>query len=225
MMGKTDKIISKLEEQGLMPLFYHDELEICVSILKALYAAGVRIVEYTNRGDAALENFKALKEIAVAEMPELFLGIGTIKNKKAAKSFIHAGADFLVSPALAEDVYETADKNNVLWIPGCMTPTEILKAEDLGLSLVKLFPGNVLGPGYVKAIRSLFPAMHFMPTGGVETNEANISEWFASGVCAVGMGSNLISAEVIKQKNYDGITTNAATVLAIINKIKSSAKN
>ena len=223
-MDKRTAITEKLNEQGLMPLFFNADVEVSRSVLKALYTAGVRIVEYTNRGEAALENFKALKTLADAEMPGLFLGIGTIKDEQAANVFINAGADFLVSPALAEDVFDVAYNNKILWIPGCMTPTEILKAEGFGLSLVKLFPGNVLGPGYVHAIKELFPAMQFMPTGGVETSEENLAAWFASGVCAVGMGSKLITTQLLKEKNYDSISKNAKAVLDTVQQIKSSEK-
>lgn len=219
-MDKRDQIIQKLNEQGLMPLFFNADETVSIEVLKALYASGVRIVEYTNRGAEALNNFKQMKKIASAEMPELFLGIGTIKTEQAANTFIDAGADFLVSPALAEDVFDVAYNNKTLWIPGCMTPTEVLKAENFGLNLVKLFPGNALGPDFVKAIRDLFPEMQFMPTGGVDTTLENIGEWFAAGVCAVGMGSKLITNEILKNKNYGDITTKTKAVLDIIQKIK-----
>ncbi|MEO5942029.1 MAG: bifunctional 4-hydroxy-2-oxoglutarate aldolase/2-dehydro-3-deoxy-phosphogluconate aldolase [Ferruginibacter sp.] len=217
-MDKRDAIILKLKEQRLMPLYFHADETVSIEVMKALYDSGVRLIEYTNRGEAALKNFTAMKVVAEKNYPDLFLGAGTIKDEKAAEQFIEAGADFLISPALAEDVYDIAYSNKILWIPGCMTPTEILKAEQFGLALVKLFPGNILGPGYVQAIKDLFPAMSFMPTGGVDTTEENLKEWFAAGVCAVGMGSKLISKEIMQQKNYIEITTQAAQIL---NKIKA----
>ncbi|MEO7044216.1 MAG: bifunctional 4-hydroxy-2-oxoglutarate aldolase/2-dehydro-3-deoxy-phosphogluconate aldolase [Ferruginibacter sp.] len=217
-MDKRDAIIVKLKEQRLMPLYFHADETVSIDVMKALYDSGVRLIEYTNRGEAALKNFTAMKIVAEKNYPDLFLGAGTIKDEKAAQQFIEAGADFLISPALAEDVYDIAYSNKILWIPGCMTPTEILKAEQFGLSLVKLFPGNILGPGYVQAIKDLFPSMSFMPTGGVDTTDENLKEWFASGVCAVGMGSKLISKEILQQKNYEQITTQATHIL---NKIKA----
>lgn len=218
-MDKRTAIIKALKEQAMLPLYYHPEAEVCVALMQHLYNAGVRLIEFTNRGDHALANFKEMK--AAAESLEgLYIGIGTIKDEYAAESFIEAGADFLISPALAENVYDAAYSNKVLWIPGCMTPTEILKAESMGINLVKLFPGNVLGPGYVSAIKDLFPGMMFMPTGGVETTKENLSEWFASGVVAVGMGSKLITKKLLEEKNYQAIQSSAAEVLATIQSLK-----
>ncbi len=217
-MDKRDAIIVKLKEQRLMLLYFHTDENVSIDVMKALYDSGVRLIEYTNRGETALKNFTAMKVVAEKNYSDLFLGAGTIKDEKAAEQFIQAGADFLVSPALAENVYDTAYSNKILWIPGCMTPTEILKAEQCGLSLVKLFPGNILGPGYVQAIKDIFPAMSFMPTGGVDTTDENLKEWFDAGVCAVGMGSKLICKEILQQKNYEKITTQATHIL---NKIKA----
>lgn len=218
-MDKRTAIIDTLKQQGLMPLYFHADADTCVSLMHSLYKAGVRLIEFTNRGAEALENFKTMKA-AAGKLDGLYIGIGTIKNSGAADKFIEAGADFLISPALAEDVYDAAYSSKTLWIPGCMTPTEILKAENLGISLVKLFPGNVLGPGYVSAIKDLFPDMMFMPTGGVETSRENLGEWFASGVVAVGMGSKLITKKLLEEKNYDAIQQSAAEVLNTIQSIK-----
>ncbi|MBS1495792.1 MAG: bifunctional 4-hydroxy-2-oxoglutarate aldolase/2-dehydro-3-deoxy-phosphogluconate aldolase [Bacteroidetes bacterium] len=217
-MDKRDLIIAKLKEQRLMPLFFHADAKVCMDTMEALYHSGVRLIEYTNRGAEALQNFSAMKEVAEKKYTDLYVGAGTIKDAHQAELFIKAGADFLISPAVAEDVYDIAYNNKILWIPGCMTPTEILKAEQFGLALVKLFPGNVLGPGYVQAINDLFPSMNFMPTGGVDTTIENLKEWFDAGVCAVGMGSKLISKSILQQKDYAGITKLAAEILG---KIKS----
>jgi 2-dehydro-3-deoxyphosphogluconate aldolase/(4S)-4-hydroxy-2-oxoglutarate aldolase len=158
---------------------------------------------------------------AAEGMPGLYLGVGTIKTDKAAQSFIDVGADFLISPAMAEEVYEAAYSNKVLWIPGCMTPTEILKAEQFGVELVKLFPGNVLGPSFVQAVKELFPQMKFMPTGGVDTSVENLSAWFKAGVTAVGMGSKLISKEAMEGDNFNAIQEQAANLLTTIQSIKN----
>lgn len=224
-MDKRAEIVTTLTHQGLMPLFFNADTDVSIEVLRSLYVAGIRIVEYTNRGAEALANFKIMKALALKEMPELYLGIGTIKTQHQANAFIDAGADFLVSPALAEDVFDAAYNSKTLWIPGCMTVTEILKAESFGLQLVKLFPGNVLGASFVSAIKDIFPAMQFMPTGGVDTTTENISQWFASGVCAVGMGSKLISNALITQKDYKQITTNTQSVLNIISSIKKGNQN
>lgn len=203
----------------MLPLYYHPDAEVCIAIMQHLYDAGVRLIEFTNRGEHAFRNFKLMKAEA-DKLDGLYIGIGTIKDANAAEKYIDEGADFLISPALAEDVYDAAYSNKTLWIPGCMTPTEILKAESLGINLVKLFPGNVLGPGYVAAIKGLFPNMMFMPTGGVETTKENLSEWFASGVVAVGMGSKLITQQMLEEKKYNAIQQLTAEVLSTIKSIK-----
>ena len=219
-MDKRADILKMLNEQGLMPLFFHADPNVCTDLLKVLYDAGVRIVEFTNRGEKALENFALMKACAVKDYPDLYLGAGTIKNADDANKFIDAGADFLVSPALAEDVLTVAQKHNRLWIPGCMTPTEILRAENMGLHFVKIFPGNVLGTPFISAIRELFPKMSFMPTGGVETSEQNLRTWFDAGVTAVGMGSKLIDVKSLVDRDYSKISVNTKSVLETIKIIK-----
>ena len=218
-MDKRSTIITALKEQAMLPLFYHEDAEVCVTLMQHLYKAGIRLIEFTNRGRLAFDNFKQMKA-AAEKLEGLYIGIGTIKDANTAEKYIEAGADFLISPALAEDVYDAAYSNKVLWIPGCMTPTEILKAENLGINLVKLFPGNVLGPGYVSAIKDLFPNMMFMPTGGVETTKENLGDWFASGVIAVGMGSKLITKKLLEEKDYELIEKNTAAVLSTIKSVK-----
>ncbi len=218
-MDKRTAIIKSLKEQGMLPLFYHPDAGVCVSLMQHLYNAGIRLIEFTNRGDHAFDNFKRMRA-AAEKLEGLHIGIGTIKDAYTAEKYIEEGADFLISPALAEDVYDAAYSNKTLWIPGCMTPTEILKAETLGINLVKLFPGNVLGPGYVSAIKDLFPEMMFMPTGGVDTTKENLSEWFASGVIAVGMGSKLITKQLLEEKKYEAIQQATAEVLSTIKSLK-----
>ncbi len=218
-MDKRELIKGILKEQRLMPLFYHSDESTSIGLMQALYRSGVRLIEYTNRGDQALSNFSAMKKEADSNLPGLYLGAGTIKSDDVANKFIDAGADFLISPALAEEVYDVAYSNKILWIPGCMTPTEILKAEQYGISLVKLFPGNILGPSFVQAIRELFPAMSFMPTGGVETSQENLKSWFDAGVVAVGMGSKLLTKHYIENKSYDRLTADAKRVLGILKEL------
>jgi 2-dehydro-3-deoxyphosphogluconate aldolase/(4S)-4-hydroxy-2-oxoglutarate aldolase len=192
---------------------------VSLGILKALYNGGVRIVEYTNRGENALANFKALRKVVNKDMPGLLLGIGTIKTKKQAKKFIEAGADFIVAPTINEEVGEITQNENLLWIPGCMTPTEIACAEGFGAEIVKIFPGNVLGPSYISAIKELFPGLKFMPTGGVEAEEKNLIGWFDAGVVAVGMGSKLISKQASDNKEFEQIKTSAANAMDLIKRI------
>lgn len=220
-MGKKDVLLALIPQQGILPLYFDKDSMVSIEVLKALYSAGIRAVEYTNRGQAALQNFKAMRRICDTELKGMYLGIGTIKNGEMARTFIDAGTDYIISPGLVEEVASLADKNNMLWVPGCMTPTEIIRAETLGAAMIKLFPGNILGTGFVSAIKEIFPGLLFMPTGGVELNKDNIAEWFKAGVCAVGMGSKLITRSLLEAKNYAQITAATKEVLAIIQSIKS----
>jgi 2-dehydro-3-deoxyphosphogluconate aldolase/(4S)-4-hydroxy-2-oxoglutarate aldolase len=216
-MDKKAAILKLIPEQGILPLYFNKDAEVSVDILHALYAAGIKTIEYTNRGEAALKNFAKLREVCDKELGGMYLGIGTIKDTAGAQSFIDAGADYIISPGLVDEVVETADKANVLWIPGCMTPSEIIKAENLGAKVIKLFPGNVLGPSFLSAVKAVFPNLLFMPTGGVELTKESIGGWFKAGVCAVGMGSQLISAAVMEGKKYAELTESTKQAIAIVN--------
>ncbi|MEO6813520.1 MAG: bifunctional 4-hydroxy-2-oxoglutarate aldolase/2-dehydro-3-deoxy-phosphogluconate aldolase, partial [Ginsengibacter sp.] len=163
-MEKKEELLKRIPEQGVLPLYFYKDAEVSIEVLKALYKAGIRMVEYTNRGEAALQNFKKMREVRDKELKDLYLGIGTIKNAQMAEIYIEAGADFIICPGLIEKVAEAADKNKMLWIPGCMTPSEIIRAETLGAKMIKLFPGNILGPEFMSAIKALFPDLMFMPT-------------------------------------------------------------
>ncbi len=221
-MNKKQKVLEQLLGQKLLPLFYHDNESTSIKILQALYDAGIRTVEYTNRGENALANFSAMKSLVDSNWPGLHLGIGTIKNKVQAIQFIQAGADYVICPSMNEEVASVTHDANLLWIPGCMTATEIAAAENAGASLVKIFPGSLLGPGYIHAIKDIFPGLKFMPTGGVEAEKENLMAWFASGVVAVGMGSKLVSKELIAENNFSGITKLTQEALALVNEIAIS---
>ncbi|MDB5116669.1 MAG: bifunctional 4-hydroxy-2-oxoglutarate aldolase/2-dehydro-3-deoxy-phosphogluconate aldolase [Mucilaginibacter sp.] len=216
-MDKKETILKLIPEQGILPLYFNKDVEVSVNILHALYAAGIKTIEYTNRGEAALKNFASLREVCDKELGGMYLGIGTIKNAKDAQSFIDAGADYIISPGLVDEVVEVSNKNDVLWVPGCMTPSEIIKAENLGAKVIKLFPGNVLGPSFLSAVKAVFPNLLFMPTGGVELTKESIGGWFKAGVCAVGMGSQLISASVMEGKKYAELTESTKQAIAIVN--------
>lgn len=220
-MTKTEEIIHQIREQGLLPLFYHEDADVCFEVVNALYAAGIRIIEFTNRGKNALENFKQLLKRRENEWPDLLLAIGTIKNEEEAEMCMHAGADFIICPGVVKEVGRKIQDADKLWIPGCMTTTEIMLAEDCGARLVKLFPGSLLGPGYLKAIKDLFPNIDFMPTGGVEVEAENIKAWFDAGVCAVGMGSKLISKDILLNKDFKKITRLTKEALGIIKEVKT----
>ncbi len=201
-MEKKDALLKLIPEQGILPLYFYKDMEVSLQVLRALYNAGIRAVEYTNRGEAALQNFKTMRELCDRELKGMYLGIGTIKNADMAQTFIDAGTDFIICPGLIEEVAQEADKINMLWVPGCMTPSEIIHAENMRAKMIKLFPGNILGTGFMSAIKELFPQLLFMPTGGVDLDRENIAQWFKAGVSAVGMGSKLVSKQLLEQKDY-----------------------
>jgi len=203
MNSKKEHSLNQILEQGTLPLFFYKDPEVSLEITRTIYKAGVRVFEYTNRGPEALENFKLLRKLATEEMPDLELGIGTIKSVKEAQDFLEAGADFLVSPIVNPKVGQMAYEADMLWIPGCMTPTEIFTAQENHAALIKLFPANILGEAFLTSIKELFPGQLFIPTGGVDLTKENISGWFKAGVSAVGLGSKLISKKVMEGKLYD----------------------
>jgi len=219
-MSKTQQISDAIIKQGMLPLYFNSSEEVSLDVLKAIYRAGVKAVEYTNRGDAALANFKKMVALRNAEMPGLLLGVGTIKNMQQATDYMAAGADFLVSPGFVPDVAAYCVSNDIFYAPGCMTPSEIIAAENAGIKFIKLFPGNMLGPEFLTTIKDIFPKLLFMPTGGVDTTKENIEGWFKAGVCAVGMGSKLISKKLMEAKDYGTIETETKKVLELIGSIK-----
>jgi 2-dehydro-3-deoxyphosphogluconate aldolase / (4S)-4-hydroxy-2-oxoglutarate aldolase len=209
-------LLQLIPQQGILPLYFNKDVRTSIELLKALYTAGIRTVEYTNRGEAALANFKQMKKVCETELKDMYLGVGTIKNGAMAQTFIDAGCDYIICPGLVQSVAKVADANSMLWVPGCMTPSEIIAAETLGAKMIKLFPGNIIGMAFMGAVKELFPNLLFMPTGGVDTTTENIEGWFKAGVCAVGMGSKLVSKEVMANKQYDLLIEETKKVMAII---------
>jgi 2-dehydro-3-deoxyphosphogluconate aldolase/(4S)-4-hydroxy-2-oxoglutarate aldolase len=219
-MSQTKKIADAIIAQGILPLYFNPSEEVSLEVLKAIYRAGIKAVEYTNRGEAALSNFKKMVALRNADMPGLLLGVGTIKNMQHAKDYLSAGANFLVSPGFVPDVAAHCVANDIFYAPGCMTPTEIIAAENAGIGFIKLFPGNMLGPEFLSGIKDIFPKLLFMPTGGVDTTRENIEGWYKAGVCAVGMGSKLISKKLMETKDYATIEEETRKVLDLIATIK-----
>ena len=218
-MSNKKIILQSILDQGMLPLFYWESPTVSVEITRTLYKAGVRALEYTNRGKAALENFRLLKKTFSTEAPDLYLGIGTIKTVEEAKAFIEAGADFIVAPIVNTEVAALTARTEMLWIPGCMTPTEIHQAQQLKAAVIKIFPANILGPEFVSSIRELFPGQLFIPTGGVELNRNNIDAWFKAGVCAVGMGSKLISKDILMNEQYDLLYQHTVKALELVKSV------
>lgn len=219
-MSRTNRVSDAIVAQGILPLYFNPSEEVSLETLRAIYRAGIKAVEYTNRGEAALANFKSMVAVRNAEMPGLLLGVGTIKNLRQAEDYLAAGADFLVSPGFVPEVAAHCVAGDVFYAPGCMTPTEIIAAENAGIHFIKLFPGNMLGPEFLSSIKEIFPKLLFMPTGGVDTTRENISAWFKAGVCAVGMGSKLISKKLMEAKDYAAMEADTRNVLEIIHAVR-----
>lgn len=215
-MKTKERAIAAIIEQGVLPLFFYEDAEVSLEIIRTLYRSGIRVVEYTNRGSEALENFRYLVHALESEMQDLYLGIGTIKNIEEGKAFIAAGAHFIVCPVMDLKVGLMAQESGLLWIPGCFTPSEINMAHQNHAAIIKLFPANLLGPGYLNAIRDLFPGQQFIPTGGVEIEAENIHSWFKAGVCAVGMGSKLISKEILTTKDFSALEVLTKQTLSLV---------
>jgi 2-dehydro-3-deoxyphosphogluconate aldolase/(4S)-4-hydroxy-2-oxoglutarate aldolase len=220
MSNRIQQVTDAIRAQGILPLYYHADADVSREVLQAIYRAGIRAVEYTNRGEAALRNFSQLIALRDETMKDLLLGVGTIKSLSDAEQYVQAGADFLVSPGFVQAVADYAATKGMFYAPGCMTPSEIIAAENSGLRFIKLFPGNLLGPEFLSGIRDIFPKLLFMPTGGVDTTRENISGWFGAGVCAVGMGSKLISKKLMEARDYATMENDTRQVLALIQSIK-----
>ncbi len=215
------EVVQQMKESGMVPLFYHPDIEVAKSVLKACYDGGARLMEFTNRGDFALEIFTDLIKYALAELPGMILGVGSVTDAAAASQYMLAGANFVVTPVFREDIAIVCNRRKVLWSPGCGSLTEIATAEEMGCELVKLFPGSTYGPGFVKAIKGPQPWTSIMPTGGVSTEEENLRGWFDAGVTCVGMGSKLISKEILVNKDYNALETEVRSVLELIRKIRN----
>jgi 2-dehydro-3-deoxyphosphogluconate aldolase/(4S)-4-hydroxy-2-oxoglutarate aldolase len=206
-----------IQDYPVIPVYYNEDAQTCIEVLKASYAGGIRVFEFTNRGGNAPENFKALLAYRNEYFADMQLGIGTIKTVEQAEAYIKLGADFIVSPIVKADLAKVCADNNVLWVPGCMTPTEINLAEELGAPLVKLFPGDTLGIGFLKAIKPLFPNLKFMPTGGVDVNKENIDSWLNAGVTALGFGSKLFQ-QPDNANGYNWLTERCQLLIGLVNR-------
>ena len=206
----------------MIPLFFHSDAELGKKVLKACYVGGARLLEFTSRGDFAHEVFAELNKYAMAELPGMILGVGSITDAGAASLYMQLGANFIVTPVLREDIALVCNRRKVLWSPGCGSLTEIARAEELGCEIVKLFPGSTYGPGFVKAIKGPCPWTDIMPTGGVSTEESNLRGWFEAGVTCVGMGSQLIKKNGKGIYDLAEITRLVTLSLAIIQRTKKA---
>ena len=209
-------VVLGMRETGIIPVFYHKDPETCRNVIQACFKGGVRVFEFTNRGDFAHELFSELNKWAAKEIPEMIMGAGSVVDAGTASLYIQLGANFIVSPILNQDMAKVCNRRKILWAPGCGTLSEINQAEELGAEIVKIFPGlSVGGPDFVKAIKGPCPWTSIMPTGGVEPSVENLNEWFDSGVTCVGLGSNLITKELVQKKEWETLSKRVAGAIKI----------
>ncbi|MBU2903649.1 bifunctional 4-hydroxy-2-oxoglutarate aldolase/2-dehydro-3-deoxy-phosphogluconate aldolase [Arenibacter algicola] len=215
------EVATIMKETGMVPLFYHSDIALGKKVLKACYDGGARLMEFTARGDFAFEVFSALNKFAIKELPGMILGVGSITDAAAASLYMQMGANFIVTPSLREDIAIACNRRKVLWSPGCGSLTEINNAEELGCEIVKLFPGSTYGPSFVKAIKGPQPWTSIMPTGGVTTEVSNLKAWFNAGVTCVGLGSQLISKEILTNEDFVGLENTVRETLGSIIKLRN----
>lgn len=215
------EVAQVMKETGLVPLFFNNDLELSKKVLKACYDGGARLLEFTARGDFAHEVFGELTKYAINELPGMIMGVGSVTDAAAASLYMALGANFIVTPVLREDIAIVCNRRKVLWSPGCGTLSEITRAEELGCEIVKLFPGDIYGPQFVKGVKGPQPWTNIMPTGGVSPTLENLQGWFDAGVTCVGMGSQLISKEILANKDYARLEQDVKSALALIKKIRN----
>jgi 2-dehydro-3-deoxyphosphogluconate aldolase/(4S)-4-hydroxy-2-oxoglutarate aldolase len=217
------QVALQMKESGIIPVFYHPDKEVCLSVIKACYEGGLRLFEFTNRGDFAHELFSDLNKIVIKEMPEMILGAGSIVDAGTASLYIQLGSNFIVSPVLKEEMALVCNRRKILWSPGCGSVTEISHAEELGAEIIKIFPAPCVGgPEFIKAVRGPQPWTNIMPTGGVDPTEESLKTWFDAGVYCVGMGSNLITPEILKNKDWKLLKDNVLSLVATYNEIRNT---
>ncbi len=211
------EVLNTILELGLVPVFYHEDVGVAQEVVAACAAGGARVVEFTNRGDFASQVFGRVSQYFTQADPEVILGVGSVIDAPTAAMYIAHGASFVVGPLLNPEIARLCNRRKIAYMPGCGSVTEISQAEELGAEIVKVFPGSsVGGPGFVKAVLGPCPWTRIMPTGGVDATEENIKGWFRAGAACVGMGSKLISKDLVATGNWAEITARVRQVLAWI---------
>ena len=214
------EVATKMKEVGMIPLFFNNDIELNKKVLKACYDGGAKLLEFTARGDFAHEVFGDLIKYTVKELPGMIMGVGSVSDAAQASLFMSLGANFVVTPLLREDIATVCNRRKVLWSAGCGSLTEIARAEELGCEIVKLFPGDIYGPQFVKSVKGPQPWTSIMPTGGVSPTEENLKGWFDAGVTCVGMGSKLISKDILANEDFAELEMNVRKVLTIIKSLR-----
>ena len=216
------EVFKTMGDTGFVPLFYNSDPKMVQQVVKACYDGGARLFEFTHRGENAEKVFSELVDFCNKECPDMILGVGSITDAATASHFINMGASFVVTPVFREDIAIACNRKKIFWSPGCGTLTEIARAEELGCEVVKLFPAEVYGPEFIKAVKGPQPWTNIMPTGGVDITRENLTAWFEAGATCVGMGSKLIDKQALVEGNFDLITNQVKEVLKIIQEIKSA---
>ncbi len=222
-MARFDRlsVLNRIIANGLVPVFYHPDVETAKNIVVACAEGGASVIEFTNRGDKALSVFNALSSFVERDYPEIMLGTGSILDAPTAALFIAHGTQFIVSPALNAEVARLCNRRKIAYSPGCGSASEISAAEELGVEIVKIFPGSqVGGPGFVKAVLAPMPGTRIMPTGGVDATQESIYSWFQAGACCVGMGSKLIRKDLVAEGNWKAVSENVNKVLGWIREVR-----
>lgn len=222
-MSQFDRITvyNVMLEDGLIPLFYNKDIDKTKKVTEALVKGGSRVLEFTNRGDLAVEVFSDLIKFSMKEYSDLIVGVGSVIDAPTAAIFITNGANFIVGPSFSKEIALLCNKRKVAYIPGAATVNEISTAEKFGAEIVKIFPGSTVGgPNFIKNILGPMPWSKLMPTGGVTTEESNIKAWFDAGAACIGMGSKLVSSKLVSEGKYNEIASLTSEVLKIIKNIR-----
>ena len=217
--------LNAMMEMGLIPVFYQAEIETAQQIVQACATGGARVIEFTNRGDFAFEVFGALEKFCRKNLPQVILGVGSIVDAPTAALYINSGANFVVGPLLNAEVARMCNRRKVPYSPGAGSATEIAEAEELGCEIVKVFPGGqVGGPAFIKNVLGPAPWSSLMPTGGVDCTRESIAAWMKAGVVCVGMGSNLITKELVAASDWTGLAQKVKDALAIVKEVRAELK-
>ena len=217
-------VLTAMMDQGVIPVFYHPDAEVCKKVIQACADGGAPCIEFTNRGDFASHVFyEVTRHFATAD-ERVIMGVGSIVDAPTAGIYIANGAKFIVGPILNADVAKVCNRRKIPYSPGCGSASEISYAEELGCEIVKVFPGSsVGGPDFVKAVLGPMPWTRIMPTGGVDPDEASVKKWFGAGIVAAGMGSKLITQEMLDAGDYAGITAKVRETVDLIKKVRGKA--
>ena len=222
-MGRFNKLqtLNYINENKVVPVFYNSDVDISINVMKSLNKGGIKILEFTNRGDFALEVFNELEKYCQKNLPDMILGAGSISDETMANMYISSGSNFIVGPLTNENVAVACNRKKIPYMPGCLTPSEISKAEELGCDVVKVFPADsVDGASFIKSVLAPMPWSWIMPTGGVDMEEEGLKNWLDSGVFSVGMGSKLFTSEIIQNKDWGLLESQCKKLVETINRIK-----